>query len=46
VGELLGAIERETSPDAVKQLLDLVDDEVPRVDEAVQALLRRSRRAS
>jgi HPt (histidine-containing phosphotransfer) domain-containing protein len=46
VGELLGAIERETSVDAVRQLLGLVDQEVPRVDEAVQALLRRSRRAS
>ena len=46
VGELLGAIERETSVDAIKELLDLVQHEVPRVDEAVQALLRRSRRAS
>jgi CheY-like chemotaxis protein/HPt (histidine-containing phosphotransfer) domain-containing protein len=46
VGELLGAIERETTMDGVRQLLGLVDQEVPRVDEAVQALLRRSRRAS
>jgi CheY-like chemotaxis protein/HPt (histidine-containing phosphotransfer) domain-containing protein len=46
VGELLGAIERETSVDAIEELLGLVNHEVPRVDEAVQALLRRSRRAS
>jgi HPt (histidine-containing phosphotransfer) domain-containing protein len=46
VGELLGAMERETRVDALRQLLGQIDDEVPRVDEAVQALLRRSRRAS
>ncbi len=46
VGELLGAIERETRVDALRQLLGQIDDEVPRVEEAVQALLRRSRRAS
>jgi CheY-like chemotaxis protein/HPt (histidine-containing phosphotransfer) domain-containing protein len=46
VGELLGAIERESSVDALRQLLGQIDDEVPRVDAAVQALLRRSRRAS
>ena len=42
VGDLLGAIERESSVDAAKQLLAQVDKEVPRVAEAVEALLRRS----
>jgi len=44
VGDLLDAIEREEVPEAARQLLDQVDEEVPRVAEAVQALLRRSRR--
>ena len=44
VGDLLGAIEREDNVEAAKQLLEQIQDEVPRVAEAVQALLRRSRR--
>ncbi len=45
VGELLGRIERENDLEAARQLLEQIDEEVPRVEEAVQALLRRSRRA-
>jgi len=44
VGDLLWAIEREDNVEAAKQLLEQIQDEVPRVAEAVQALLRRSRR--
>jgi hypothetical protein len=44
VGDLLGAIEREDGVEATRQLLKQVEAEVPRVAEAVQALLRRSRR--
>ena len=46
VGELLGNIERETSVDAAKSLLEIVEQQVPRVADAVQGLLRGSRRAS
>ena len=42
VGDLLGAIEREDTVEAAKQLLEQIEDEVPRVAEAVQALLRRA----
>lgn len=45
VGELLGAIEREDCIEAARQLLAQVNAEVPRVEAAVEALLRRSRRA-
>jgi len=45
VGELLGAIEQENCIEAAKQLLEQVRAEVPRVEEAAEALLRRSRRA-
>jgi HPt (histidine-containing phosphotransfer) domain-containing protein len=45
VGELLGGIERESGVEAARNLLELVDQEVPRVAEAVQDLLRGSRRA-
>jgi CheY-like chemotaxis protein/HPt (histidine-containing phosphotransfer) domain-containing protein len=45
VGDLLGTIEREDSVEAAKQLLKQIEDEVPRVAEAVQSLLRRSRHA-
>jgi len=41
VGQLLGAIERERSVDPARELLGQVAKEVPRVEEAVQALLRR-----
>ncbi|MGB5810211.1 MAG: ATP-binding protein [Polyangiales bacterium] len=41
VGELLGAIERETAVDPARDLVGQVAAEVPRVEEAVQALLRR-----
>jgi len=45
VGDLLGAIERESVVEAARQLLEQVEQEVPRIAEAVQALLRHSRRA-
>ena len=41
VGELLGAIERENAVEPARELVGQVADEVPRVEEAVQALLRR-----
>ena len=46
VGELLQGIERENGVDTVRQLLVQLEDEVPRVQQAVQALLHRTRRAS
>jgi CheY-like chemotaxis protein/HPt (histidine-containing phosphotransfer) domain-containing protein len=46
VGELLGAIELEGDVETAKELLEQVDEEVPRVEAAVRALLRRSLRAS
>ncbi len=46
VGELLGSIEREDDTDASKELLEEIRTEVPRVEDAIQALLQRSRRAS
>jgi HPt (histidine-containing phosphotransfer) domain-containing protein len=45
VGELLGSIEGETSVDAARNLLEAVEQEVPRVAEAIQGLLGGSRRA-
>jgi len=45
VGELLGGIESETSIDAARNLLEVVEQEVPRVQEAIQGLLSRPRRA-
>jgi len=45
VGELLGGIEGETSIDAARNLLEVVEREVPRVEEAIRGLLSRSRRA-
>jgi signal transduction histidine kinase/ActR/RegA family two-component response regulator/HPt (histidine-containing phosphotransfer) domain-containing protein len=45
VGELLGGIEGETSIDAARNLLEVVEQEVPRVEEAIQGLLSRPRRA-
>ena len=44
VGDLLGSIERADGVEAARQLLKQVEAEVPRVAEAVEALLRRSRR--
>jgi signal transduction histidine kinase/CheY-like chemotaxis protein/HPt (histidine-containing phosphotransfer) domain-containing protein len=44
VGDLLGAIERENDVATARQVLDQVDEEVPRVAAAIQSLLRRSRR--
>ncbi len=41
VGELLGAIEREEAVEPARDLVGQVAEEVPRVEEAVQALLRR-----
>ncbi|HSN84491.1 MAG TPA: ATP-binding protein [Polyangiales bacterium] len=46
VGDLLGAIERASDTDAAKTLLEQVEAETPRVEAAIQSLLRRSRRAS
>jgi len=46
IGDLLGAIEREDCIAAAKQLLEQIELEVPRVEEAVAALLRRSRRVA
>ena len=45
VGELLGGIEGETSIDAARNLLEVVEQEIPRVHEAIQGLLSRPRRA-
>ena len=45
VGELLGGIEDETSIDAARNLLEVVEQELPRVEDAIRALLSRSRRA-
>ncbi len=45
VGELLDGIEGETSIDAARNLLEVVEQELPRVEEAIRALLSRSRRA-
>lgn len=44
-GSLLGAIEEQTDMTAVAKLVDELDEEVPRVESAIRALLRRSRRA-
>ncbi|MDH3200367.1 MAG: ATP-binding protein [Myxococcales bacterium] len=41
VGELLGAIEREEAVEPARDLVGQVAEEIPRVEEAVQALLRR-----
>jgi signal transduction histidine kinase/CheY-like chemotaxis protein len=41
VGELLGAIEREEAEEQARDLVGQVAAEVPRVEEAVEALLRR-----
>ncbi|MGB5694957.1 MAG: response regulator [Polyangiales bacterium] len=46
VGELLGSIEREGGVEAIRLLLDEIQEEVPRVEEAIESLLRRSLRAS
>ncbi|NNE18088.1 MAG: response regulator [Myxococcales bacterium] len=45
VGELLGGIEGETSIEAARNLLEVVEQEVPRVEGAIQKLLSRPRRA-
>jgi signal transduction histidine kinase/HPt (histidine-containing phosphotransfer) domain-containing protein/ActR/RegA family two-component response regulator len=44
VGDLLDAIERESVAETARHLLEQVEEEVPRIAEAVQALIRRSRR--
>jgi CheY-like chemotaxis protein/HPt (histidine-containing phosphotransfer) domain-containing protein len=46
VGQLLTSLERETDIEAARELVEQVDGEVPRVEAAVQALLRSSLRAS
>ncbi len=46
VGGLLGSIEREIDAGAGAEILEEIRAEMPRVEEAIQALLRRSRRAS
>jgi signal transduction histidine kinase/HPt (histidine-containing phosphotransfer) domain-containing protein/ActR/RegA family two-component response regulator len=42
VGDLLDAIERESVAETARQLLEQVEEEVPRIAETVQALLRRA----
>jgi signal transduction histidine kinase/CheY-like chemotaxis protein/HPt (histidine-containing phosphotransfer) domain-containing protein len=44
-GTLLGAIESQSDMQAAQRLIEDLDEEVPRVESAVRALLRRSRRA-
>lgn len=46
VGQLLTNLERENSIEAAREIVEQVDGEVPRVEAAVQALLRSSLRAS
>jgi CheY-like chemotaxis protein/HPt (histidine-containing phosphotransfer) domain-containing protein len=46
MGDLLGAIERAADAGAAAAILDEIQQEVPRVEAAIQALIRRSRRAS
>ena len=45
-GTLLGNLEQQDDIDKVVALIDELDEEVPRVESAVRALLRRSLRAS
>jgi HPt (histidine-containing phosphotransfer) domain-containing protein len=45
VGELLGEIEHESNVASLRILIEQVAAEVPRIEAAVQALLRRSLRA-
>lgn len=45
VGELLGEIENESNVSALRKRIEQLDTEVPRVEAAVQALLRQSLRA-
>jgi HPt (histidine-containing phosphotransfer) domain-containing protein len=46
MGDLLGAIERAIDTDAAAAILEQMEQEAPRVHQAVQSLMRRSRRAS
>jgi CheY-like chemotaxis protein/HPt (histidine-containing phosphotransfer) domain-containing protein len=46
MGDLFGAIERVNDTDAATAILEEMEQEAPRVEEAVQSLIRRSRRAS
>ena len=46
MGDLLGAIERASDTDAAAAILEQMEQEAPRVHQAVQSLMRRSRRAS
>lgn len=45
-GTLLGAIEEQGDIATIETLIEQLDEEVPRVESAIRALLRRSRRAS
>jgi HPt (histidine-containing phosphotransfer) domain-containing protein len=45
-GNLLGAIEAQKDLRDCRTLVDELDEEIPRVDSAIHALLRRSARAS
>ncbi len=45
IGELLGSIESESSVDSAKNILEIIEEEIPRVADAVQGLLTRPRRA-
>ena len=44
-GNLLGEIEQQEDFSAIQSLVSQLDEEVPRVESAIRALLRRSRRA-
>ena len=46
MGDLLGAIEGVNDTDLATAILEQMEQEAPRVEEAVQSLIRRSRRAS
>ena len=46
MGDLLGAIEKVSDTDAAAAILEQMEQEAPRVEEAVQSLIRHSRRAS
>jgi CheY-like chemotaxis protein/HPt (histidine-containing phosphotransfer) domain-containing protein/anti-sigma regulatory factor (Ser/Thr protein kinase) len=46
LGELLAGIESATSVDAARNLLEIIEEETPRVAEAVEGLLQHPKRAS
>jgi hypothetical protein len=46
MGDLLGAIERAADAEEAAAILHEIEQELPRVEAAIQSLIRRSRRAS